>query len=114
MKGTEKQVQWAGSIIDEALSSVNEVAAALPEYGEACDRLAELLCRLEDAAWIISTRHTLGLKIRDGKLDMDALHNHQLFRDERWRNPNARIGRGGIDAVSARAVKLRFLEAANT
>lgn len=111
MQGSPKQVAWAESIISDAIESIQQVAKQKPQLSAPCADLQAMLLEIQDAGWIISCRHTLGLKLRCGDLDMDSLHQHQLFRDERWRNPALRKGLGGISESRASDLKRQFLDA---
>ena len=115
--GSPKQVKWAESIIADAKASIEKAAQAAPQFKTACLALSRELDEITDAAWIISNRHNLGLSV--GKVPATgeptvgpmSIRDHQLLRDEHWRNPILRKGRATCSDLTANSIKELFHEA---
>lgn len=117
MNGSDKQVKWAESIIKEAKESIEQAAKAAPVFSKACTALSFALDEITDAAWVISNRNSLGLSVGvvygtgEPTVGPMSIRDHQLLRDERWRNPALRKGRATVSNQTADSIKQLFAEA---
>ncbi|MFG3398665.1 hypothetical protein ACQKEK_02485 [Pseudomonas sp. NPDC077408] len=115
--GSPKQVKWAESIIVEAKASIERAAQAAPQFKTACIALSFALDEITDAAWIISSRNNLGLSVGavygtgEPTVGPMSIRDHQLLRNEHWRNPALRKGRSSVSSQTADSIKQLFAEA---
>ena len=116
MIGSEKQIKWAEAIIAEAKESIESAAKAVPLYDKACRALSQHLGEITDSAWIISSRNNLYLAVGripgtgDATVSPSSIRDHQLLRNEHWRNPVLRNGRATVSDQTSDSIKALFVQ----
>lgn len=114
MIGSEAQIKTALQIKAGAIQSILHAGHDAPVFADACAALAAAVDGIEDAAWIISNKHSLGLKVgvkygtNDPVITAIALGENQLMRDEHWRNPVLRKGVAGFSKEEQARIKGMF------
>ncbi|GEM_PF-4930784 len=115
--GSARQVAWAESIIKDAQARILKAAKEAPSFKKACLALSSALDEITDAAWIISNRNNLGLSVGtvygtgEPTVGPMSIRDHQLLRNEHWRNPALRKGRSSVSNQTAESIKQLFIDA---